>query len=491
MGKEHAELIPQKEKGFAMVDTMSKVQFRALTDEQCEAIVDAAYRILETTGVKVTHEGVRDMLAEKGCAVKGEIVQIPRELMKWSLEVAPSEFDLYTRDGEPAMHLACDGPSYFGTVISSSEMPDLDTHELRATTREDCENFVTLADGLENIDWMCAGVAVTDVPQSVQDIAEVQVMLPRTNKPIMYWAMNTENLEAEFEMFDVVAGSREAFAEKPFAINLICPQDPLVQPGHSLDQIIFMAENNAPFVYISGIGFGLGSPMSVASGMALGVANTLVGNLVAQLTREGAPYLAGKFMDNIDFATGNVMHGRPELLIANMATADVFRYLKMPYLANFCSTDSCDFDLLAAGDTSLQTYCAEICGANMIFALGAMGSGVLVSFEKLVYNNEMIEYARRMKGFEVSEEAFFFDEIDDEGPGGNFLAADSTIENMREFYIPRDLKPRKKGQKELLLDELSARAKEIIAAGVKNPLDGEKTAQIDAIMDRVLAAHQE
>ena len=472
-----------------MADSMSKVQFRALTDEQCESIVDASFRILETTGVKVTSEKVRAMLAAKGCTVTGEIVQIPRELMKWSIEAAPSEFYLYTRDGEPAMRLASDGPSYFGTVISASEMPDLDTHELRPTTRQDCENFVTLADSLENISWMCAGVAVTDVPETVQDIAEVQVMLPRTTKPIMYWAMNNENLEMEFEMFDVVAGGREAFAEKPFAINLICPQDPLIQPGHSLEQIMFMAENKAPFVYISGIGFGLGSPMSIASGMALGTANTLVGNLVAQMTNEGTPYLAGKFMDNIDFATGNVMHGRPELLIANMATADVFRYLNMPYLANFCSTDSADFDMLAAGDTSLQTYCAEICGANMIFAPGAMGSGVLISFEKLVYTNEMIEYARRMKGFEVSEEAFFFDEIDEVGPGGNFLMAESTIENMREYYIPKALKPRGKGQKEPMLDELSAIAKDIIEAGVQNPLDEGKVDQINAIMNRAIAAH--
>lgn len=469
--------------------TMSKVLFRALDEAQCEEIVNASYRILETIGVKVTHEKAREMLAERGCAIEGDIVKIPRDLMKWSLEVAPSEFELFTRDGEPAMRLACDGPSYFGTVISSSEMPDLDTHELRSTTRKDCEDFVTLADGLENIDWMCAGVAVTDVPDTVSDIAEVQVMLPRTAKPIMYWAQSVENLEAEFQMFDVVVGSREAFAEKPFAINLICPQDPLVQPGHSIDQIIYMAENRAPFVYISGIGFGLGSPMSVASGMALGVANTLVGNLIAQIVNPGTPYLAGKFMDNIDFATGNVMHGRPELLIANMATADVFRYLNMPYLANFCSTDSNDFDLLAAGDTSLQTYCAEICGANMIFAPGAMGSGVLISFEKLVYNNEMIEYARRMKGFEVSEEAFFFDEIEEEGPGGNFLMAESTLDNMREFYIPNALKPRAKGQKETMLDEMSAIAKNIIAAGVKNPLAEEKTAQINAIMDAMVAAH--
>ena len=472
-----------------MTDSMSKIQFRALSDEQCEAIVDASCRILETTGVKVTSEKVRDMLAAKGCSVTGEIVQIPRNLMEWSIEVAPSEFYLYTRDGEPAMRLACDGPSYFGTVISASEMPDLDTHELRPTTRQDCENFVTLADGLENISWMAAGVAVTDVPETVQDIAEVQVMLPRTTKPILYWAMNNENLEAEFEMFDVVAGSREAFAEKPFGINLICPQDPLVQPGHSLDQIVFMAENRAPFVYISGIGFGLGAPMSIASGMALGVANTLVGNLVAQLTSEGTPYLAGKFMDNVDFATGNVMHGRPELLIANMATADVFRYLNMPYLANFCSTDSADFDLLAAGDTSLQTYCAEICGANMIFAPGSLGSGVLISFEKLVYTNEMVEFARRMNGFDVSEEAFFFDEIEEVGPGGNFLMAESTIDNMREFFIPKALKPRTKRQKELMLDELSAIAKGIIEAGVKNPLDEDKTAQINAIMDRELVKH--
>lgn len=70
----------------------------------------------------------------------------------------------------------------------------------------------------------------------------------------------------------------------------------------------------------------------------------------------------------------------------------------------------------------------------------------------------MIGYCRRMDGFEISEEAIYYDEIEDVGPGGTFLMEDSTLENMREFYIPDALKPRKKGQKETLLDELSARA---------------------------------
>ena len=462
--------------------------FQALTENQCKRVVDASYRILETTGVQVASPEVRDLLASRGCTVEGEIVRVPATLMKWSVDAAPSRVQLYSREGEPALILEPGGKVYFGTTISTTETYDLETGELRMTGRQDAENFAVVADALPNTDWMAAGVAVTDVPQAVADIAEVQVLSKVTAKPFMYWALSPENLQVEFDMFAAIAGSEEAFIQKPFAFNLICPQDPLIQPGHALDQVVFMAQKGAPFAYVSSAAFGLTSPMSVASGLALSLANTLVGNLVAQLTREGTPYIAGKFMDNLDIATGKVRHGAPEFIIGNMATGDIMRYLGLPFIVNYGGSDTYACDMIAATDASLQAYCAQISGANLVFGPGSLGTGMVMSLEKLLFGDEMVQYVRAMDGFGIDDEDFYFDEIQEEGHGAAFLTADSTMDNMRDFYYPTLIKSRKKNQQETLLSELTSKVKEIIAAGTKHPLDADKAAAVDAIMQRAAEA---
>ena len=46
-------------------------RFRMLTEDQVERIKRAAFEILDKVGLKVLHEGVRDMLKSDGGIVKG------------------------------------------------------------------------------------------------------------------------------------------------------------------------------------------------------------------------------------------------------------------------------------------------------------------------------------------------------------------------------------------------------------------------------------
>ena len=464
------------------------VQYRVWSDAQCAEVVHSALRILSRTGCKVQNQRAKDLLKEAGCLVEGERVRIPRGLTEWAINRAPSALTLYDREGKPAMELSpC--TVNFGPAITCTQMVDYETGQRRRGTKRDAENVARVIDAMPNIAWASALVSISDACEGKDDIAEIHAVLKNTSKPMMYWAHNIKNLACEFEMFEAVAGSLEKFQAKPFAVNLVCPMDPLVHTDNGMEQVMFMAEKNAPVAYIAGVGFGLSGPITLAGSIAVGLADTLAGLVVSQLTRPGAPFIVSKFNDNIDMKTMTMAHSRPELIIAQCATSDVFRHMGLPFCSNFGNTDSGVLDEISTFDKAIQLYACMLSGANMSFAIGAYEAGNLTRLEDFVLCNEMIEYFKVLvNGIEISDETLAEDVIDEVGPGGDFISEEHTIDHLHDFYKPDIMKPLTFDQWETskngLRDRLRGRVAEIVSEGARNPLTSEKCEKLDEIMKK-------
>lgn len=465
------------------------IQYKVWSAAQCEEVVDSAFRILERTGCSVRNKKAVELLKNAGCVVTNDHVKIPYGLLQWAVDRAPKALTIYNRDGEPAMKLSKNNVHH-GPAITCTQIVDYETGERRPGTKADAANVARLIDALPNISWASGLISVSDAKNEAADIAEIHTILQNTRKPIMYWAHNIKNLEYEFEMFEAVAGSADAFKAKPFAVNLICPTDPLIHTDNGLEQVMFMAEKNSPSVYIAGIGFGLSGPMTLAGSIAVGLADTLVGLVVSQLTNPGAPFIVSKFNDNIDMSAILMAHSRPELIIAQCATSDVFRYLQLPFCSNFGNTDSGIFDEISTFDKSIQLYSSMLSGTNMSFAIGAYEAGNLTKLEDFVLCNEMIEFMKVLvNGIEINEDTLAEETIDEVGPGGNFIAEEHTIEHIHDFYTPDLMVPLtfnqwEKSDKSGLEGRIKDRVKEILSKGVINPLPVKTVNQLDEIMTR-------
>lgn len=463
--------------------------YQVLTAKQCGEIAESSYRILENTGCLIHNQKAREILEKAGCAIEGELVKIPVSLTKWAISQAPSVITIYDRDGNPGMVLE-PGNVYYGPAITLTKIDDLEIGSQRASVKQDSANAAILMDALENIAWVSACTSATDVDAAFADIAELHAILPNTNKPIMYWAQSCRNLEYQFEMFEAVAGDADRLKEKPFMINLVCPMDPLIHTDDGMAQLIYLAEKQSPAVYIAGIGFGLSGPITLAGGIALGIADTLAGLVVSQLVHPGTPFIASKFNDNINMRTMSVSHSKPEMLVALSATADIFRYLGLPFCSNYGGTDSGIFDQVAAFDKGIQLYTAMLSGTNMNFGLGSYESGAYAKFADLVYGNEIIGFFKVLTGgLEVSEETLAEDVIDEVGPGGVFFSEEHTLDHLYDFWEADLLKPRSSSQweqsgRQNLEDVLNNRVKEILNTGSKHPLAPEIANKLDEIMKK-------
>lgn len=464
------------------------VQYRMWNDEQCQRIIDSSYRILERTGCIVKNDRARDLLKNAGCTIDGEHVYIPSGLMQWAIDRAPSSINLYSREGKPAMRLSPYEVNY-GPAITCTHIIDYKTNEVRRGTQKDAANIAQLIDNLPNIAWASALISISDVDQNIADIWEVYTLLQNTTKPFMFWAQNIENLKYQFQMMETVAGGPESFRAKPFAINLICPMDPLVHTNDGLEQIIFMAEKGCPSVYIAGIGFGLTGPITLAGSISLGIADTLVGLLISQLTNPGVPFVVSKFNDSVDMKTVSMAHSRPEMITAQCATADVFRYIDIPFCSNFGNTDSGIFDEITIFDKSIQLYNCMLSGTNMSFAIGAYQAGNLSSLEDIVLCNELIEYSKVLvKGIEIDEECLAEDVIHEVGPGGDFVSEEHTLDHLYDSYVPDLLTPYsydqwKQSDQTGTKGKIQKRIDTILDKNIAKPLNERTIQQLNKILE--------
>lgn len=465
------------------------VQYEMLDKDQCREIAAAAFRILGRTGCIIQNEEARQLLKDAGCTVDGERVWIPEHVIRGAIASAPESVTLYDRDGGPAVRLE-PHEAHFGPVTSTCEIVDVRTGERRLTVKKDLEEAAILIDPLENIEWATNCVTLSDVNDAYDDIEEVHTLLEYSRKPFWYYAKNMDALKVELEMFAVVAGGEDAFRRRPFTVNLICPLDALRHSENGLAQVMACARAGAPVVYIPGTEFGLTAPATMAGCLAAGIADLLPGLVVSQLACKGAPFIAACFRNNVDFATMKMDHSRPEMIAANCATADIWRYLGLPFCSNMANTDNGDFGPQAAFEKTAQYYSVLLSGTNMAYGVGCYEAGMVLRFADLLFSDEVIGYLKNLvRGVEVTDEELAEDLIDEVGPGGTYILEEHTAEHVRDFWTPRYLKSRPMGEGKDLEERLAAEALKIIEKGPQHKLPADKKAAIDAIMERVAAQH--
>lgn len=230
------------------------------------------------------------------------------------------------------------------------------------------------------------------------------------------------------------------------------------------------------------------SLMGMILSYAAGIADLLPAVVISQLVNKGAPIIAACFRNNVDFRTMKLNHSRPEMITTNCATAEVWRYMGLPFCCNMANTGNGDFGPLSAFEKAIQYYSVMLSGINMCYGLGCYEEGMLLRPSDLIFANEVIGYLETLvKGFPVDQDTLAEDLIDEVGPGGTYLMEEHTMEHLYSFWTPDKLAPRKLGEGVSLEQDLAEAALAIIEKGPRHPLSPGKQQAIDALMEKVRA----
>jgi len=471
--------------------TNDSCTFQVLSDEQCRRLFAAAIEVLERTGVVYYDKESIEIMKKAGCFVEESRVRIPGKLVERALSSAPRKVTLSnSRTGQRVMEMEGNN-AYYGTGSDTPFFIDPYTQNRIPASRETVAMATKVIDALENLNFVMSLGIVQDVPQLVYDRYQFEAMVLNTSKPIVITAIDIAGYADIIEMCEIIAGGAAELRRNPFMTLYAEPISPLIHSEEAAQKLVLAGKKSLPVVYTPCIMAGSTVPVTLAGAMANGLAESLSGLVLNQLTNEGNPFIMGGVFTIMDQNTTIFSYGAPEFDLMMAALGDMSNYLDIPMFGTAGCSDSKLVDAQAAIENAISIVLSAQSGANLIHDVGYIEHGNTASLESLVMCNDLIGYARMMtKGIDVSEESLALDVIDNVGPGGNFLMEDHTLKHFKtETWYPELFKRMiyenwVKDGKKTLTDRANEKVKDILENYTPEPLPKDVQMKIKSIIER-------
>jgi len=407
-----------------------------LSEGQNQKLYWACLEILERTGVCLYNQEAIDLLKDAGAEVTdGNRVRIPSGMVEKAFSTVPKNVTLYNRNGKRTMQVG-GNRSYFGTGSDCLHIIDHRTGERRTAILQDIAEGMTVCDALEHIDFVMCMFLPSDVPQEILDRYEMETMLNYTTKPIVYVTTEFSGCRDAVEMAEIVAGGEDELRYKPFATCYINVTTGLRHNEEALQKLLYLSEKGLPFTYIPSAQGGVTAPITVAGTMAINNAGVLVGLVLSQLKRQGAPFIIPGWGGNmLDMRTTVQPYSDPE---KRGQAIDFAHYLGLPTFSLGGCSESKMVDQQAAAEAALTLFTDALFGGNMIHDVGYLESGLSGSLPQLAICNEIISWLEAfMKEVEINDDTLALDLIDEVGPDGQYLDNPHTMKHFRERWYPK------------------------------------------------------
>ena len=416
-----------------------------LTQEQVERTHEASLEVLENVGLLVRNEKARALFDKHGCKVDAEtqIVTFPRTVVEKYRKMLPPSFTFRGRDPKFDKTIPKDGP----ILVTGSSAPDIIdpvTGQERRARSDDIARIAHLVNELPAYDVFSVSTLADDAPEGQFTLARLYPALKYCLKPIRSTTKDMDDAMAVMKMLFAIAGSEEAYMERPFVTHHYCPVvSPLTMDHLSTEAIIYFSEKGLP-VYPSIVpNGGLTSPMSMAGTLVQGNAEFLAAAVLMQMAREGTPTIYASLPTVADMRTGAYASGGIECGMLHMAFAQLARFYNVPSGGYVGLTNSKLNDMQAGYETGMSVVAGLLGGADMFNTGGLIDALKTFNFAKAVIDDEIFQMLKRMKrGITFNEEELAVSVIAQVKPGGSFMMNPHTAKRMKSEALLTKLSDR-------------------------------------------------
>ena len=298
------------------------------TSEELEAIHQATLEVLQHAGVAVYNPEAREFLKEAGCQVAGDlVVKIPPYVVERAIDLAPSKLVLSGRT--PDRDVVIEGRRVCFTNFGEGiKVNDIETGELRATTKADLEKASRVVDYLDAEDIMEKAMGSQDKPPQVSALHNFEAMLLNTTKHIFGGPDNGGMIGYILRMAEAI--SPGSIPERSQVSFITCPVSPLQLVEECCDIIMTSAKRGVVVNVLSMAISVASAPVNLAGTLVTHNAEVLSGITLAQAVRPGAPVVYGSSTTAMNLKTATATVGSPELALINAAVAAIARRYLLP-----------------------------------------------------------------------------------------------------------------------------------------------------------------
>lgn len=410
------------------------------TQAEAEKIHAASLEILATVGLLVHNEKARGIYAKHGCNVDSQtgLVKIPHNIVEECRKSFVPDYKFTAQDPQYDVSLRENRP----VVVTGSSAPNIidpKTGKERRATSADIANIAHLINELPGFDVFSISTLADDAPKGMFSLSRFYPALKNCKKPVRSNTPNMKDLEQVLELGALIAGSKEAYLERPFINHHYCPVvSPLTMDVESTEAVVYLTEKGLPVYGTIVPNAGLTSPMNLLGTLTLGNAEFLALATLIQLIRPGAPMIYAVLSTAADMRTGAYAPGAIETGILQCGHTEMARYYNVPSGGYIGLTNAHANDAQSGYETGMNTTAALLHDADLFNMGGLLGSLMAFDFAKAVIDNEIAMMLKQLKkGIAFNEEDFCMGLIKQVGPGGSYMELEHTLMNMRSVYFPK------------------------------------------------------
>ena len=316
-------------------DRRRGLSVNVFTESELDDVHLATLEILERTGVFVEDDEALDIFKDGGCRIDREtrLVKIPPHVVEDAIRSAPSRYVLYGRD--PKNDFVVEpGRVAFTNFSEGIRVIDVETGELRDSTKQDIADIARLNDYLSELDTHEIAVGAKDVPPATAAVHNSEMQLLNTTKPIGIGPLSGMECKAIFRMAAEIVGGDDELRERPILYSGVCPVSPLKLPRDATEVIIESSRWWIPDNILSMAMAGGSSPVTLAGTLVTHNAEVLSGIVLAQLTERGSKVLYGSSTTAMDLRLAAASVGSPECALISAGVAQLARQYRLPsYIA--------------------------------------------------------------------------------------------------------------------------------------------------------------
>jgi len=304
-----------------------------LTDDDIERIHEASMSVLQRCGVYVEEAEARKHFADAGAWVdeKEEIVRLPQGLVERCVKTTPATFHATGRIKESDRTLGGNRINFtnFGEGIY---MVDIDTGEVRPSTKQDVKDVAKVVDACEHYGVYERAINPTDIAAPVAPLHNFEGSVLNTSKHHLIGPVTTLNAQAMIDCAAAIQGGYDKLKKRPLLSFTLSPISPLKLVDHVTKIARLAGKYGVPCNFINMAMAGGTTPVQLAGTMVCHNAELLAAVCYTQIMNEGAPLIYGTSTTGMDLRKANACVGTPELALIGASHAQLAKFYKFPCL---------------------------------------------------------------------------------------------------------------------------------------------------------------
>lgn len=401
--------------------------------EEQKKIHEGTLKLLDTVGVIIGSEEVREMLAKKGAKVIGENVRFPKTMVEEILEMSRHSFALGAYNEKDRLEVPSVSHPFSTTAGYVPYIFDEESGKNRYSTAEDLRQLCILADASPEMDCFWPLMMPSEYTGELQEFKATEIALRNMGKHIQCSSASGDLAKYQIEMAAAVAGGMDALKKNPVLSLLSAPTTPLAVEHGIGDAIVESAKAGVPILPMSLPQMTTTSPATFAADVLLVNAENLACHMIAKCAAEDAPIFYSSDAGAPNLFDGGIDYENCEYVMLSAANCDMARFYGLP-TAMGCSVEYKDFSTKAGFERNIYR-CAlkQLTRVDVACWIGTRESCLSSSLIDVLLDLEVCRHAKAyFRNFEVNDDTLAIDVIAEQGPRGHFLDHDHTFANFKE-----------------------------------------------------------